>query len=251
MIIDLIADDLKSLQDKLDGRAVALASGPVVLHSKGAPRHEFPMSWRLEMLKALSDPNIAYVLMTIGTIGILAELYNPGAILPGIVGAISLILAFYSFQSLPVNYAGVLLMLLGVVLFILEVSVTSYGLLALGGVASMVLGSVMLVKTDAPFLKISWAVIVPVVTLTAGLTLLMVGMGVRAMRRRPITGREGMVGLVGVAKTPLAPQGKVLVHGELWEAISDQPMQPGDQAEVTRLEGLTLYVRPAAKKGDA
>lgn len=249
-IIDLVAEDLTTLLDRLDGRSVALASGPAVLHTKGAPRREFPMSWRLEMLKALSDPNIAYVLMTIGTIGILAELYNPGAILPGIVGAISLILAFYSFQSLPVNYAGVLLLLLGIVLFILEVSVTSYGLLALGGVTSMILGSLMLVKTDVPFLQISWAVILPVVGLTAALTLLMVGMGVRAMRRPPTTGREGMVGLVGVAKTPVAPQGKLLVHGELWEAVSDQPIQPGDEAVVLRLEGLTLHVRPAAKKGE-
>lgn len=249
-IIDLIADDLPMLLERLEGRSVALASGPAVLHTKGAPRRDFPMTWRLEMLKALSDPNIAYVLMTIGTIGILAELYNPGAILPGIVGAISLILAFYSFQSLPVNYAGVLLMLLGIVLFILEVSVTSYGLLALGGVTSMILGSLMLVKADAPFLQISWAVILPVVGLAAGLTLLMVGMGVRAMRRPPTTGREGMVGLVGVAKTPLVPHGKLLVRGELWEAVSDQPLQPGDEAEVLRLEGLTLHVKPA-KKGDA
>ena len=250
-IIDLVADDLKGLQDKLDGRTVTLAAGPVVLRTKGAPLDPFPMSWRQEMLKALSDPNIAYVLMTVGPIGILAELYNPGAILPGIVGAISLILAFYSFQSLPVNYAGVLLMLLGIVLFILEVSVTSYGLLALGGVTSMILGSLMLVKTDAPFLQISWAVILPVVILAAGLTLLMVGMGVRAMGRQPTTGREGMVGLVGVAKTSVAPQGKILVHGELWEAISEQPLQPGDQAEVVKLDGLTLHVKPTIKKGVA
>lgn len=250
-IIDLVADDMKGLQDKLDGRTVTLAAGPVVLRTKGAPLDPFPMSWRQEMLKALSDPNIAYVLMTVGTIGILAELYNPGAILPGIVGAISLILAFYSFQSLPVNYAGVLLMLLGIVLFILEVSVTSYGLLALGGVTSMILGSLMLVKTDAPFLQISWAVILPVVILAAGLTLLMVGMGVRAMGRQPTTGREGMVGLVGVAKTSVAPQGKILVHGELWEAISEQPLQPGDQAEVVKLDGLTLHVKPTIKKGVA
>lgn len=248
-IIDLVAEDLPALRERLDGRTVALAAGPAVLHTKGAPFDFFPMSWRLEMLKALSDPNIAYILMTVGTVGILAELYNPGAILPGIVGAISLILAFYSFQSLPVNYAGVLLMLLGIVLFILEVSVTSYGLLALGGVTAMILGSLMLVKTDAPFLQISWSVILPVVALAAGLTLLMVGMGVRAMRRRPTTGREGMVGLVGVAKTSVAPHGKIQVHGELWEAISEQPLQPGDQAEVLKLEGLTLYVKPAVKKG--
>ena len=250
-IIDLVADDLPTLLDRLDGRKVAMGAGSVTLHTKGATVQPFPMSWRLEMLKALSDPNIAYVLMTLGTIGLLAELYNPGAILPGIVGAISLILAFYSFQSLPVNYAGVLLVLLGIVLFVLEISVTSYGLLAIGGVVSMILGSLMLIKSEAPFLKISWSFIVPVVTLTAGFTLFMVGMGLRAMRRKPSTGSEGMVGLVGIAKTPLTPQGKVLVHGELWDAVSDRPLQPGDEAEVTRMEGLKLHVTPAAKKGDA
>jgi membrane-bound serine protease (ClpP class) len=250
-IIDLVAEDLPSLLEKLDGRKVSMGASSLVLHTKGATVQPFPMGWRLELLKALSDPNIAYVLMTLGTIGLLAELYNPGAILPGIVGAISLILAFYSFQSLPVNYAGVLLILLGVVLFVLEVSVTSYGLLAIGGVISMILGSLMLIKAEAPFLKISWAVVLPVVAMAAGFTLFIVGMGIRAISRKPSTGSEGMVGLIGIAKTPLTPQGKVLVHGELWEAVSDQPLQPGDQAEVTKVEGLKLYVTPAAKKGDA
>jgi membrane-bound serine protease (ClpP class) len=247
-IIDLIAEDLNALLDSLDGRKVTIGTGTIELKTKGALLTEFPMGWRLELLKALSDPNIAYILMTVGTIGILAELYNPGAILPGIVGAISLILAFYSFQSLPVNYAGVLLLLLGVVFFILEVTVTSYGLLALGGVASMILGSLMLVKAEAPFLQISWAVIVPVVTLAAGFSLLIVGLGIRAMRQPPLTGREGMVGLVGVAKTPLAPQGTILVHGELWDAVSEAPLKPGDQVEVVRIDGLKLSVKPLSKK---
>ena len=249
-IIDLVAEDLQVLLEKLDGRKATTSAGTTTLKTKGEAILTFSMGWRLEMLKALSDPNIAYVLMTIGMIGVLAELYNPGAILPGIVGAISLILAFYSLQSLPVNYAGVLLVLLGVVLFILEATVTSYGLLAIGGVASMILGGLMLVKTDAPFLKISWSVILPVVTLAAGFSLFVVGMGVRAMRRQPTTGSEGMVGLVGVAKTALTPQGKILVHGELWDAISEQSLQPGDQVEVTRVEGLRLYVKPVSKKGD-
>ncbi len=246
-IIDLIADDRSSLLEKLDGRRVSLATTSVVLKTKDAIMIEYPMGWRLEVLKALSDPNIAYLLMTIGTIGLLAELYNPGAILPGIVGAISLILAFYSLQSLPINYAGVLLMLLGVVFFVLEATVTSYGLLAIGGVISMILGSVMLVKTDAPFLQVSWAVILPVVGVAAGLSLLIVGMGVKAMRRRPVTGMEGMVGTVGVAKTTLAPQGKIMIHGEIWDALSEHPLEPGDSVEVVRMEGLKLYVKPAQK----
>jgi membrane-bound serine protease (ClpP class) len=250
-IIDLIADDVPTLLRELDGRPVKLGSGTLVLRTKDAAVVEFPMGWRLEMLKALSDPNIAYLLMTIGTIGLLAELYNPGAILPGIIGAISLILAFYSFQSLPVNYAGVLLILLGIVFFILEATVTSFGLLAIGGVISMILGSLMLVKAEAPFLQISWSVILPVVAMAAFFTLFIVGMGLRAMKPRPLTGREGMVGLIGVAKTALAPQGQLSVHGELWEAVSEQPLQPGDQAEVTRVEGLKLYVKPVSPKKEA
>ena len=247
-IIDVIADDRADLLNQLDGRKVSLGTASVVLKTKDAAVIEYPLGWRLEMLKALSDPNIAYLLMTVGTIGLMAELYNPGAVLPGIVGAISLILAFYSLQSLPVNYAGVLLMILGIVLFILEATVTSYGLLAIGGVVSMVLGSVMLIKADAPFLQISWGVILPVVALAAGMSLLIVGMGVRVMRRRPVTGREGMVGLIGVARTALSPQGTILVHGEIWDAQSDHPLQPGDSVEVVRMEGLKLYVKPYPSK---
>jgi membrane-bound serine protease (ClpP class) len=250
-IVDLVAEDMPALLKQLDGRTIPLPSGPTVLHTTDAAVREFPMGLRLEFLKTLSDPNIAYLLMTIGTIGIIAELYNPGAILPGIVGAISLILAFYSLQSLPVNYAGVLLFLLGVAFFILEATVTSYGLLAIGGVVAMLLGSMMLIKTDAEFLQISWSVILPVVALTAAFSLFMVGMGVRAMRRRPATGREEMVGLVGIVKTALIPQGQLAIHGELWEAISDRPLQPGDKAEVIRVDGLRLYVKPLSNQTEA
>lgn len=247
-VVDVVAEDLPALLKQLEGRSVNLPSGPVVLKTAAASVREFPMGLRLEWLKAISDPNIAYLLMTIGTIGIIAELYSPGAILPGIVGAISLILAFYSFQSLPVNYAGVLLFLLGIVFFLLEASVTSYGLLAIGGVVSMLIGSVMLIKTDVEFFRISWLVILPVVTLAAVFALLIVGMGVKAMRKPPVTGREEMVGLVGIAKTALAPQGQLAVHGELWEAVSEQPLRPGDEAEVTGVEGLRLRVKPFSKK---
>jgi membrane-bound serine protease (ClpP class) len=221
----------------------------ITLRTNGAEVAEFAIGWRLELLKALSDPNIAYVLMTLGTIGLLAELYNPGAILPGIVGAISLILGFYSLQSLPINYAGLLLLVLGVVLFVLEVTVTSYGLLAIGGVLSMLLGSLMLIKTDAPFLQISWSIIIPVIGLAALLSLAMVSMGVRAMRSRPMTGKEGMVGLVGVTKTALTPTGQVAVHGELWTALSDQPVEAGVRVEVMGMDGLTLRVRSTLKNG--
>ncbi|MCP9471724.1 MAG: nodulation protein NfeD [Nitrospira sp.] len=250
-IIDLIAEDIPALLKQLHGRRVTMAGGPVVIETEGAFLREFPMGLRLELLKALSDPNIAYLLMTIGTIGILAELYNPGAILPGIVGAISLILAFYSLQSLPVNYAGVLLFILGIVFFILEATVTSYGLLAIGGVISMVLGSLMLIKSDAEFFRISWSVMIPVIAATAAVSLLIVGMGVRALRRSPQTGSEGMIGAVGVAKTALRPDGKLMIHGELWDAVSDSPLEEGATAKVLRIEGLTLYVTPVFQKKEA
>lgn len=250
-VVDGVAEDLPGLLKWIDGRTVSLAGGPVTLRTDSVALYDYPMSLRLELLKTLSDPNIAYILMTVGTIGMMAELYNPGAILPGIVGAISLILAFYSFQSLPVNYAGLLLMSLGILFFILEASVASYGLLAIGGVISMLLGSLMLIKTDAEFYQLSWGVILPVIGLAAVFSLFIVGMGVRAMRQPPKTGVEGMVGLIGVVRTAVAPQGQVAVHGELWEAVSDQPLQPGDRAEVTRVEGLTLHVRPAAQENEA
>lgn len=250
-IVDLIAEDIPALLKQLNGRKIAIPNGPVTLTTETATLREFPMGIRLELLKALSDPNIAYLLMTIGTIGILAELYNPGAILPGVVGAISLILAFYSLQSLPINYAGVLLLILGVVFFILEATVTSYGLLAIGGVVSMTFGSLMLIKSDAEFFQISWAVIIPVIITTAAVSLFIVGMGVRAMRHNPQTGSEGMIGSIGIAKTALCPDGKLSIHGELWDAVSDAPAEPGTSAKVLRVEGLTLYVTPVLQKKEA
>ncbi len=246
-VIDLVAEDLPSLLAAVDGREVVTGAGKVVLRTKGAPVTETVMGWRLDALKALSDPNIAFILMTLGTIGLIAELYNPGAILPGIVGAISLILAFYSLQTLPINYAGVLLILLGIVLFILEIKVVSYGLLSLGGIASMVLGGLMLVKTDVPFLKVSLSVIIPTVVTFGGLFLAVTWLAVKSHRRRPVTGVESMVGTIAVAKTELAPHGKVLLQGELWDAVSEEPIREGEEVEVKTVSGLTLTVQPRRK----
>jgi membrane-bound serine protease (ClpP class) len=246
-VIDLVADDVPSLLAAVDGRELATGSGKVLLRTKGAPTKNVPMGWRLEALKALSDPNIAFILMTLGTIGLLAELYNPGAILPGIVGAISLILAFYSLQTLPINYAGVLLFILGVVLLILEIKVTSYGLLTLGGITSMILGALLLVKTDLPFMKVSLSFIIPTVVTFTVILMGVTWMAVKSQMRRPVTGAEAMVGNIAVAKTDLAPRGKVLLHGEIWDAVSEEPIREGDEAEVKAVEGLTLTVRPHHK----
>jgi len=243
-LIDLIAEDLDDLLAQLEGWDVQMGAQTVTLETKNAARQAFPMSWRLEALQVISNPNIAFVLMTIGTIGLIAELYNPGAILPGVVGAISLILAFYSLQSLPVNYAGVLLFILGIVMLMLEVTVTSFGLLAIGGVTAMILGSVMLMNQDFPFYQISWSVILPMVALVLGFTFFVVRFGVKALRSRTTTGSEGMVGLIGLAKTNLSPDGKIFVHGELWNAVSTDSVSAGQEIEVTKMEGLILHVKP-------
>jgi len=246
-IIDVIVEDITTLLARLDGRKVTLATGSVTLETKGVEARAFPMGWRLEALKALSDPNIAMLLMTIGTIGILAELYNPGAILPGVVGAISLILAFYSLQSLPINYAGVLLIVLGVVFFVLEIQVTSYGLLTLGGIAAMTLGGLLLVKSDAPFMQVSLWFLLPTVLTAGGIFFGMAWMAARTFRRAPVTGVEGMVGAIALARSDVAPRGQVFVQGELWEAVSESPIRKGEEAEVKSVDGLTLTVAPRRK----
>ena len=243
-IIDQVAETMGQLLKALDGEKIPMGAYQRILHTAHARIRHFPMSWRLKALQALSDPNIAYVLMTIGMIGLIAELYNPGAILPGIVGAISLIMAFYSLQSLPVNYAGVLLLILGLVFLILEATVTSFGLLALGGITSLLLGSLMLMKEEFPFYQISLMVILPVIVLAGGMTFFIVTFGIKSLRSRTTTGAEGMVGLIGVAKTDLNPTGKIFVHGELWDAVSDCPLQTGSSIQVTGINGLTLQVTP-------
>lgn len=243
-LIDVIAEDLNQLIRKLDGRKVKMGMHSHTLATKDFRIVEFPMGWRLEALRAISDPNIAYVLMTIGMIGLMAELYNPGAILPGIVGAISLILAFYSLQSLPVNYAGVLLVLFGLVLLLLEVTVTSYGLLAIGGVISMILGGLLLMNEGFPYYQVSWTVMLPMIALAIGFTFLVVKFGITALRSPATTGSEGMVGQIGLTKTNLTPRGKIFIHGEIWDAISSEPIEAGQQIEVTRIDGLTLHVKP-------
>jgi len=246
-VIDLVADDVPSLLAAVDGKEMVTGAGKNVLHTKGAVLKELPMGWRLEALKALSDPNIAFLLMTVGTIGLLAELYNPGAILPGVVGAISLILAFYSLQTLPINYAGVLLIIVGIVLFILEIKVVSYGLLSLGGLASLILGALMLVKTDAPFMKVSLSFIVPFAMMVGAMLMTLTWMAVRTQRRAAVTGIEAMVGTIGVAKTDVAPRGQVFVQGEIWDAQSDEPIREGEEAQIKAVSGLTLKVAPHRK----
>ncbi len=241
-VIDLVAGGLNELLDVIHGREVETAIGKVELDTKDAHVEDLPMTWRFEFLKVLSDPNIAYILMTIGTIGIIAELYSPGMIFPGVVGVVSLILAFYSFQTLPINYAGLLLMLLGVVLLILEMQMFSYGLLSIAGIAAMILGSVMLMDGGPEFQQVSLNVILPVVLVFAGLVMLITGLAVKSIRRKPVTGAEALVGMTAIAKTNLDLDGSVWLNGEMWHAVSDVPVLVGQPVRVVAVEGLRLSV---------
>ena len=242
-IIDLIADDLNALLAAVDGKTVETVTGKKTLQTKSAVQKALPMTGRLKILNALSDPNIAYILMLLGTYGLIFELSNPGAILPGVVGAICIILAFYSFQTLPVNYAGLLLILAAVIMFIAEIKVTSYGLLTVGGVVSMVLGSLMLIKTDIPSMQVSLWVILPTALATAGFFVLVIGMAWKIRKKKPVAGIGGFIGLSGIARTDITTKGQILIQGELWEADSSEKIREGEPVEVTGIEGLKLHVK--------
>ena len=245
-VVDFVADSLADLLAKADGRTVKTPKGPVTLHTRDAPVKQIEVRFRDRFLALITDPNVAYVLMMVGMLGIFFELSNPGVILPGIIGGISLILAFFAFQSLPINWAGVLLILFGLVLLIAEIKIVSHGVLTIGGVVSMVLGSLMLYDAPEAGLRISWFVILPAVAGTAGLVVFALSFGVRALYGPPATGAAAMVGATGVVKTALAPTGQVLVDGELWGAVSiDGPAAVGDTVRVTAVDGLTLKVTRA------
>ena len=241
-VIDLIATDQTALLRALDGRRVATDSGEVILRTRGAEIVNWEMGLRQKLLAVLSNPNLAYILMMLGVYGILFEIMNPGAIFPGVVGGICLIVGFYALQVLPINYAGLALILLGIIMFILEVNVVSYGALSIGGAIAMVLGSVMLIDSPAPFFRISYFVIIPVVGLTALFFLVLIGMGLRAQRGRSVTGREGLMDATGVASAAIKPDGKVFVHGETWNAHSSEPIEEGDRVRIVGVEGLRLEV---------
>jgi len=246
-IVDLVADSTADLLDKIDGRVVKTPTGEVVLHTRGAAIRPIGIGFRDRVLNIITDPNVAYVLMMLGMLGLFFELSTPGVILPGVVGGISLILAFFAFQSLPISYAGLLLILFGVVLLIAEVKVTSHGVLAVGGVVAMLLGSLMLFDTPTAELRVSWWVILPTVGVTAAVFAVALAAGLRALARRPITGAAGMVGGTGVARSALDPAGEVSVQGELWRAVAeDGPIAIGETVRVTAVDGLTLKVVKAS-----
>ena len=220
-VIDLIASDLDDLLSQIDGREIKTSAGVKKLATKNIALDRTEMGFREKVLDTISNPNISYILMMIGLLGLYFELSNPGAIFPGVIGGVCLILAFYSFQTLPVNYAGILLIIVALVLFILEIKVTSFGMLTVGGIISLTLGSLMLFDSPEPFLKVSLEFIFPVVAVTSTFFILAIYLAVKAQRRKPTTGKEGLLGTTGIVKAKIDPRGKVFIHGEYWDAESD------------------------------
>lgn len=245
-VIDLISPNLDSLLKEIDGRTVETSGGSVELKTADAQVEFVPMNWREKFLGTISDPNITYILMMIGVFGIMFELFNPGAILPGVAGAISLILAFYSFQTLPINYAGLALILLAIILFIAEIKIMSHGLLAIGGVISLFLGSVMLISSPFEIASISLSVIITTVIVAAVFFLGIIGLGLKAQRRKTVTGFAGMIGEEGFVISEIKPSqiGQVHVHGEIWKATSDDKLKVGEKIEVESFSNWILKVKP-------
>ena len=241
-VIDFVCANVRDLLDSCDGRKVDLPSGERVLNTKNVEVKRAEISVRNRILEVITNPTIAYILLTLGMWGIFFELSSPGAIFPGIVGGICLILAFFALQSLPINYAGLLLMILALILFILEVKVVSHGALTIGGIIAMILGSLLLFESPLPYMRASLVVILCAVAATAAFFIFAVGMAARAQRRKVTTGDKGLVGKEGVARSQLHPEGDVFIHGEIWKAEADETIEKGEKVIVTGVENLTLKV---------
>ena len=245
-LVDLVASDVDDLLRQLDGRMVTRWGGEtVVLETSDARVEDVEMNWRQELLSAVAHPQVAVLLFSLGTLGLTIELWNPGGIIPGIVGGLCLLLAFFAFQILPINYVGLLLILFGLFLLAAEMMTTTFGLLATGGIVSMVMGSLMLIDSPAPELQLGWPFIVASMIGLGAVTTLLVRLGVRAQMTQPVTGRAGMIDEVGKALGPIGPgsPGRVSTHGEIWAATSEEDINEGDQVRVVSIDGMRLTVR--------
>jgi membrane-bound serine protease (ClpP class) len=244
-VIDVIANNEQDLLTQINGKIIELNRGNKTLQTLNAKVDSVEMSFVERFLDLISDPNIAYILLMLGFYGLLFELYSPGAIVPGVIGAICLILAFYAMHTLPLNYAGLALIILAIILFILEVKIISHGILGIGGVIALVLGSIMLIRTDSAleFIRISWSVIVATTIATALFFFFLIRLAVKAQQAKPITGIEGLIGEIGETLARLEPAGMIRVHGELWKAESiSGSIDQGQKVKVTAIRNLTLYV---------
>jgi membrane-bound serine protease (ClpP class) len=245
-LIDLVARDVPELLERLNGRTIRRFDGTsATLHTSGARLTRREMTLRQRVLSAIAHPNIAYLLLSVGMLGLTIELWTPGAVLPGIVGAVSLLLAFFALSLLPVNYAGLLLILLGLMLFALEIKVTSYGLLTAGGIVSLVFGSMILIDSPAPEFQLSLRVVLPVALAFAAIAAMLVRLGVAAQRQPAVTGAAGMIGENGRALSAIGPSapGRVAVHGEIWDAAAAEPISEGARVRVVSVDGLRVTVR--------
>jgi membrane-bound serine protease (ClpP class) len=248
-IVDFLAADVREVLDKSTGRTVKVAGRELTLDFAGAEIHEISPTLRHRVLSWLTDPNVAYLLLMLGFYGILFELQSPGSILPGVAGAIFLILGFVALQMLPVNVAGLLLILLAIAFFLIEVKVQSHGVLAAGGIIAFLFGSLILFEPGPEgVFRVSLSVVIGTTLATAAFFVFVIGKAIGAQRRRVTTGAEGLVGALGETITPLAPRGQVRVHGEIWEGESPEPLDAGTPVEVTRMHGLTLEVRAQHRK---
>jgi membrane-bound serine protease (ClpP class) len=251
-LIDLVAADVGDLLAKLDGRRVARFDGrEVTLNTQGASIERMEMTRRQRLLSTIAHPQIAYLLLSLGMLGLVVELWNPGAVAPGVIGGICLLLAFFAFQIIPVNVIGILLVILGVALLILEVKVPSFGVLGIGGLVSLLIGSVM-ITNEVPGVTVSYRVIVPVVLALGGIVLFLGRLALGALRLKPVTGAEGLVGEQGSALTAIHPDhpGQISVHGEIWRAISGEPIDRGTAVRVIAVDGLTLGVESLPGRTD-
>jgi membrane-bound serine protease (ClpP class) len=239
----LVAEDLPSLMSRLDGWEVHRNGYTKTLKTKGVEQRTIEPGWQHKVLRAISDPNIAYILLMIGLAGLYFELSQPGAILPGVIGGISLVIALYAMQTLTVNFAGVLLILLAVIFFILEIKVVSYGMLSIAGGVSLILGSLMLFRVPGSPSQLAYSVLIPTVLAIAGFFAAVTSLAVRAQKIRPQAGSEVLVGLVGEVKRNLEPEGKVFVSGELWNAVAEEPIAAGEKVEVVSVDSLKLKVK--------
>jgi membrane-bound serine protease (ClpP class) len=246
-LIDLVASDVSDLLRKVDGRTITRFDGrTAALHTAGAAIDRIDMTWAQQILSALAHPQIAYLLLTLGMLGLTVEFWSPGAVFPGVAGGICLLLAFFAFQVLPVNYAGVALIMFGIILLVLELKVASYGLLTVGGLLSLILGSMMLIDSPAPELQIGWRIVGPVTIAIAAIVLFLVRLAVQAQLAPAVTGSAGMLGAYGRALSSIAPGGigRVETHGEIWTAAATEPVTEGDTVRVTAVQGLLLTVSP-------
>ncbi len=244
-VIDTIATSTTQLLDWLDGQTIQVAAGPVTLRTKQADVEELEMGFMQKLLDIISDPNVAYLLLMLGFYGLLFELYNPGAILPGIIGGLGLILGLYALNTLPVNYAGLALIIFGIILFLLEIKVTSYGMLTIGGVLALLLGSFMLIRDDVtfPVFQLSKTVIITTTVVSALFFGTIIGLGLKAQKAPVVTGTEGMLGETGEAVTTLSPFGTVRLHGELWNAEATAgAVEKGEKVKVTAIRDFLLFV---------